>query len=121
MSGFERGIADVFAALEQWLVSTGATQSMMRLAWAVLTSLWLGHVAVSMRPGGAPDIVATFGRLFVAGGLLAAIGSLNRTIILAFETLRDAGSAVLSGLISQSWSQFKEWLDPQGGIFQLLG
>src|SRR5207302_1412998 len=73
MSGFERGIADVFAALEQWLISTGATQSMMRLAWAVLTSLWLGHVAVSLRPGSAPDIVGIFGRMFVAVGLLLAL------------------------------------------------
>ena len=122
MSGFERGIADVFAALEQWLVSTGATQSMMRLAWAVLTSLWLGHVAVSMRPGGAPDMVGTFGRMFVAAGLLLAIGSLNRIVLLAFGTLRDAGSAVLSGLLSQSWAQFREeLLGPHRALFRLLG
>src|SRR5436853_7200159 len=110
MSGFERGIADVFAALEQWLISTGATQSMMRLAWAVLTSLWLGHVAVSLRPGGAPDIVGTFGRMFVAGGLLLAIGSLNQIVLLVFGRRRGAGSAGLPGLISQSWSQFWEGL-----------
>ncbi len=122
MSGFERGIADVFAALEQWLISTGATQSMMRLAWAVLTSLWLGHVAVSLRPGGAPDIVGTFGRMFVAGGLLLAIGSLNQIVLLVFGTLRDAGSAVLSGLISQSWAQFREeLLGPHRALFRLLG
>src|SRR5205807_2234501 len=87
MSGFERGIADVFAALEQWLISTGATQSMMRLAWAVLTSLWLGHVAVSLRPGSAPDIVGIFGRMFVAVRLLLAIGFLNQIVQLAFLTL----------------------------------
>ena len=122
MSGFEHGIADVFAALEQWLISTGATQSMMRLAWAVLTFLWLGHVAVSLRPGGAPDMVGTFGRMFVAGGLLLAIGSLNQIVLLVFGTLRDAGSAVLSGLISQSWAQFKEeLLGPHRGLFHLLG
>ena len=122
MSGFERGIADVFAALEQWLISTGATQSMMLLAWAVLTSLWLGHVAVSLRPGSAPDIVGIFGRMFVAVGLLLAIGSLNQIVLLAFGTLRDAGSAVLSGLISQSWAQFKEeLLGPHRALFRLLG
>ena len=87
MSGFERGIADIFATLEGWLVSTGATQSMVRLAWAVLTFLWLGHVAASMRPGCPPDVVGTFGRLVVAGGLLGAVGSLNRMIVLAFEAL----------------------------------
>jgi len=122
MSGFERGIADVFAALQQWLVSTGATQSMMRLAWAVLTFLWLGHVAVSLRPGAAPDIVGTFGRMMVAGGLLLAIGSLNHIVLVAFGTLRDAGSAVLAGLISQSWAQFREeLLGPHRGLLQMLG
>ena len=42
-TGLERAIADVFAAFETWLVSTPATASMLRLAWAVLTALWLGH------------------------------------------------------------------------------
>ena len=123
MGGFEHGIADVFGALEDWLVSTGATQSMMRLSWAVLTFLWLGHVAASMRPGRPPDVIGTFGRLLVAGGLLAAVGPLNQIIVLAFATLRDAGSAVLSGLIAQHWSQFvQDWLTPQDGtLFQMLG
>ncbi len=123
MGGFERGIAEVFASLEGWLVSTGATRSMMQLAWAVLTFLWLGHVAASMRPGRPPDVVETFGRLIVAGGLLTAVGSLNRIIVLAFEALRDAGSAVLSGLIGQNWHQFvQELLAPQAGVmFQTLG
>ncbi len=123
MSGFERGIADVFASLEGWLVSTGATRSMVQLAWAVLTFLWLGHVAASMRPGRPPDVVGMFGRLFVAGGLLTAVGSLNQIIVLSFEALRDAGSAVLVGLIGQNWNQFvQQWLAPQAGVlFQSLG
>ena len=121
MGGFERGIADVFATLQGWLVTTGATQSMVRLAWAVLTFLWLGHVAASMRPGCPPDVVGTFGRLVVAGGLLGAVGSLNRVIVLAFEALRDAGSAVLAGLIGQSWHQFfRESIAQSGVVFQML-
>lgn len=96
---------------------------MLQLSWAVLTFLWLGHVAVSMRPGQPPDVVGTFGRLFVAGGLLLGVGSLNQIILVAFETLRNAGSAVLLGLIGQNWTQFvQEWLAPQAGtLFQLLG
>lgn len=122
MSGFERGIADVFASLEAWLISTGATRSMMQLAWAVLTFLWLGHVAASMRPGRPPDVVGTFGRLFIAGGLLTAVGSLNQIIVLGFEALRDAGSAVLFGLIGQSWNQFvQQWFPQAGVLFQVLG
>jgi len=121
VGGFERGIAEVFASLEGWLVSTGATQSMVRLAWAVLTFLWLGHVAASMRPGCPPDVVGTFGRLVVAGGLLTAVGSLNRMILVAFEALRDAGSAVLAGLIGQSWQQFvRESIAQAGVVFQML-
>jgi hypothetical protein len=123
VSGLERGIADVFASLEGWLVSTGATRSMLQLSWAVLTFLWLGHVAASMRPGQPPDIVGTFGRLVVAGGLLIGVGSINQVIVMGFETLRDAGSAVLSGLIDQNWNQFvREWLAPQTSVlFRLLG
>jgi hypothetical protein len=122
VGGFERGIADVFGSLEGWLVSTGATRSMVRLAWAVLTFLWLGHVAASMRPGRPPDVVETFGRLIVAGGLLTAVGSITRVIVLAFEALRDAGSAVLSGLIGQGWHQFvQEWSAQAGVVFQTLG
>lgn len=96
---------------------------MLQLSWAVLTFLWLGHVAVSMRPGRPPDVIGTFGRLFVAGGLLLGVGSLNQIIMLIFGTLRDAGSAVLLGLIGQSWGQFvQEWLAPQAGVlFQSLG
>lgn len=122
MSGFERGIADVFASLQGWLVSAGATRSVLQLSWAVLTFLWLGHVAASMRPGQPPDIIGTFGRLVVAGGLLIGVGSINRIIVMGFETLRDAGSAVLSGLIDQNWNQFvREALAPQAGVlFQLL-
>jgi hypothetical protein len=123
VSEFERGIADVFASLEGWLASTGATRSMLQLSWAVLTFLWLGHVATSMRPGRAPDVIGTFGRLLVAGGLLTAVGSVNQIIVMAFETMRDAGSAVLRGLIGQNWSQFvQEMLAPQvGALFQLFG
>jgi hypothetical protein len=123
VGGFERGIADVFASLEGWLISTGATRSMVQLAWAVLTFLWLGHVAASMRPGRSPDVVGTFGRLFVAGGLLIGVGTLNQVIVLVFETMRDAGSAVLLGLIGQNWNQFvQQWLAPQAGVlFQSLG
>lgn len=118
---FERGIADVFASLEGWLVSSGATRSMLQLAWAVLTFLWLGHVAASMRPGRPPDVIGTFSRLVVAGGLLTAVGSLNRVIVLAFEALRDAGSAVLSGLIGQNWHQFvQEWVAQAGTLWQRL-
>ena len=123
MGGFERGIADVFASFEGWLVSTGATGSMLKLAWAVLTFLWLGHVAASMRPGQHPDVVAMFGRLLIAGGLLIGVGSLNQIIVMAFETMRNAGSAVLLGLIGQNWNQFvQQWLAPQAGVlFQSLG
>lgn len=123
MGGFERGIADVFASFEGWLVSTGATGSMLKLSWAVLTFLWLGHVAASMRPGQHPDVVAMFGRLLIAGGLLIGVGSLNQIIVMAFETMRDAGSAVLLGLIGQNWNQFvQQWLAPQAGVlFQSLG
>lgn len=123
MGGFERGIADVFASFQGWLVSTGATRSMLQLSWAVLTFLWLGHVAASMRPGQHPDVVGIFGRLLVAGGLLIGVGSLNQIIVVAFETMRDAGSAVLLGLIGQNWNQFvQQWLAPQAGsLFQSLG
>src|SRR5437879_6244434 len=94
---------------------------MVRLAWAVLTFLWLGHVAASMRPGCPPDVVGTFGRVVVAGWLLGAVGSLNRMIVLAFEALRDAGSAVLAGLIGQSWQQFfQESIAQSGVVFQML-
>src|SRR5438445_4200126 len=94
---------------------------MVRLAWAVLTFLWLGHVAASMRPGCPPDVVGTFGRLVVAGGLLGAVGSLNRIIVLAFEALRDAGSAVLADLVGQSWQQlFRESITQAVVVFQML-
>lgn len=113
MGGYERGIAEVFASLEGWLVSTGATESMLRLSWAVLTFLWLGHVAATMQPGRPPEVVGTFGRLLVAGGLLSAVGSLNAVIIRAFETLRDAGSAILLGLIGQNWTELVgQWVVP---------
>jgi len=123
MVGLEQGIADVFAALEDWLVTSGATQSMVNLAWAVLTVLWLGHVAAAMRPGREPDLIGVFGRLALAGGLLTEVGPLNRVIVLGFETFRTAGSAVLSGLIGQQWSQFmQEWLTPQSiTLFGLFG
>jgi hypothetical protein len=118
MAEFERGIADVFASLEAWLSSSGATRSMLELSWAVLTFLWLVHVAATMRPGRPPDLVGTFGRLVLAGGLLSAVGSVNEIIILGFETLRDAGSAILLGLIGQNWTElFQQWF-PQG-LFQL--
>jgi hypothetical protein len=121
MAGIEQGIADVFTALERWLVATGATDSMLRLAWAVLTALWLGYVAMSMRPGRQLDLIDAFGRLLVAGGLLSGIGSLTRIIIEGFEALRGAGAAVLMGLIGQNWSQFVQgWLTPQvGSIFKV--
>jgi len=106
MNGLERGIGDVFSAFEGWLVSTGATDSLMRLAWAVLTVLWLGHVAVSTRPGRDLDLIGAFGRLFVAGGLLSEMSALTRVILLGFETFRGAGAAVLNGLIGQTWNQF---------------
>jgi TrbL/VirB6 plasmid conjugal transfer protein len=123
MAGVERGIAEVFAALESWFVSTGATQSMMRLAWAVLTVLWLGYVAASTRPGRTPDLIDAFGRLVVAGGLLTAMGSLTRVIIIGFETFRGAGAAVLAGLVEQSWRQFVQgWLVPHlGAVFAVAG
>ena len=123
MGGFERGIADIFTALEDWLVSTGATQSMLRLSWAVLTFLWLAHIAVSLRPDRPPDVVGAFGRLLLAGGLLGAVGSVNQLIILTFVTMRDAGTAVLFGLVGQNWNQFvRDWLSPQAGtLFQMVG
>lgn len=123
MGGFERGIAEIFASLEAWLVSTGATRSMLELSWAVLTFLWLGHVAATMQPGRPPDVVGTFGRLIVAGGLLSAVGPLNAVIVRAFETLRDAGSAILLGLIGQNWNDFvQQWLVPQTGtLVKLMG
>ncbi len=123
IAGVERGIAEVFAALENWLVSSGATRSMLRLAWAVLTVLWLGYVATSTRPGRQPDLIEAFGRLIVAGGLLTAVGSLTRVIVIGFETFRGAGAAVLQGLIGQSWTQFvQDWLTPQAHrTFDLLG
>jgi hypothetical protein len=120
VSALEHGIADVFTALQNWLVSSGATGSMMRLAWAVLTFLWLGHVAASMSPGRSPDIVGTFGRLIVAGGLLIGVGTLNQMIVLVFSTLRDAGSAVLSGLIAENWTQFVHtWLTQTNQLLQV--
>jgi hypothetical protein len=123
VAGIERGIADVFDALERWFISTGATQSIMRLAWAVLTVLWLGYVAASTRPGRTPDLIDAFGRLVVAGGLLTAMGSLTRMLIIVFETFRAAGAAVLAGLIEQSWHQFVQvWLVPHlGAVFTLAG
>ena len=122
MSGLEQGIADVFASLQNWLISSGATRSMMRMAWAVLTLLWLSHVAVSMRPGRPPDIVGTFGRLLVAAGLLTGVGTLNQIIVLVFGTLRDAGSAVLSGLITENWNEFAQtWLTKTNVLLQLAG
>ncbi len=122
MSGLEHGIADVFASLQNWLVSSGATRSMMQLAWAVLTFLWLSHVAVSMRPGRPPDIVGTFGRLFVAGSLLTGVGTLNQIIVLVFGTLRDAGSSILSGLITENWTEFAQtWLRKTDLLLQLAG
>ncbi len=123
MAGIERGIAEVFAALENWLVASGATAAMMRLAWAVLTVLWLGHVAISTRPGRHPDLIDVFGRLLVAGGLLTAMGSLTRVIVVGFETFRGAGAAVLDGLIGQNWSQFVQgWMAPQmSSVFTMLG
>lgn len=123
MAGVERGIAEVFVALERWFVSTGATQSMMRLAWAIFTVLWLGYVAASTRPGRAPDLIDAFGRLVIAGGLLTAMGSLTRVIVIGFETFRGAGAAVLAGLIEQSWGQFVQgWLVPHlGAVFTVAG
>ena len=116
MDAIERGIGEVFNAFEAWLVSTGATDSTMRLAWAVLTVLWLGHVAISTRPGRDADLVGAFGRLLVAGGLLSGIGSVTRAILLGFETFRGAGAAVLTGLIGQTWTQFLQTtLVPQLG------
>jgi len=106
MNGLERGIGDVFSAFEAWLVSTGATDSLMRLAWAVLTVLWLGHVALSTRPGRDPDLIGAFGRLFLAAGLLSGMSTVTRMILLGFETFRGAGAAVLNGLIGQTWNQF---------------
>jgi len=122
-AGIERATADVFAALQTWLVSTGATASVGRLAWAVLTVLWLGHVAAATRPGRQVDIVEAFGRLFVAGGLLTAVGPLTRLMMEGFDTFRDAGTAVLNGLIGQSWGQFVQaWLGPQmTTLFNLAG
>ena len=122
-TGLESAIADVFAAFEAWLVSTGATASMLRLAWAVLTVLWLGHVAASARPGQQLDLVEAFGRLFIAGGLLTAVGSLTQVILTGFDTLRDAGGSVLQGLIGQSWGQFvSALLGPQmTTLFGLIG
>ena len=79
-AGVEQAIADVFTALDGWLVSTGATASMERLAWAVLTVLWLGYVAASSRPGRQLDLIEAFGRLIVAGGLLTAVGPVTRAI-----------------------------------------
>jgi hypothetical protein len=123
MAGIERGIADVFAALENWLVATGATDSMMRLGWAILTALWLGYIAMSIRPGRQPDVVDAFGRLITAAGLLTAVGSLTGVIVTGFEDLRGAGAALLDGLIGQSWSQFVQtWLTPQiGSLLTLAG
>jgi hypothetical protein len=106
VDGLERGIGEVFAAFEGWLVSTGATDSLMRLAWAVLTVVWLGYVALSTRPGRDLDLIGAFGRLIVAAGLLTGIGGLTRIILLGFDTFRGAGAAVLNGLIGQTWNQF---------------
>ena len=123
MSAFERGLAEVFASLEAWLAASGATASMLALSWAVLTVLWLSSVAASMQPGRHPDVVGIFGRLLVAGGLLSAVGSLNAIIIRAFETLRDAGAAVLLGLITQNWNELvMRWLQvPLQTLFQAHG
>jgi len=123
MLAVERGIADVFATLQGWLVATGATGSMLRLAWALLAVLWLGYIATSTRPGRDPDLIDAFGRLAVAGGLLTAVGSVTHVIVAGFEALRGAGTAVLDGLVGQSWSQFvQEWLTPQmGTMFNLVG
>lgn len=116
MNGLERGIADVFTSFESWLISTGATASMMRLAWAVLSVVWLVHIAVSTRPGREPDLVGAFARLLLVGGLLSGIGGLTRAILLGFETFRSAGVAVLNGLIGQTWTQFvQDALIPQLG------
>jgi hypothetical protein len=116
VNSLERGIGDVFVSFDTWLVSTGATESVMRLAWAVLSVLWLGHVAVSTRPGREPDLVGAFARLILAGGLLSGIGGLTRAILLGFETFRSAGAAVLNGLIGQTWAQFVQGtLVPQFG------
>jgi hypothetical protein len=116
VDGIERGIGEVFNAFEAWLVSTGATDSMMRLAWAVLTALWLGYVALSTRPGRDADLIGAFGRLIVAGALLSGIGSVTGAILLGFETFRGAGAAVLSGLVGQTWTQFLQGtLVPQFG------
>ena len=116
MNSLERGIGDVFLSFDSWLVSTGATDSLMRLAWAVLSVLWLGHVAVSTRPGRDPDLVGAFARLLLAGGLLSGIGGLTRVVLLGFETFRSAGAAVLNGLIGQTWGQFvQDTVVPQFG------
>jgi len=122
-TGLERAIADVFTAFEAWLVSTGATASMLRLAWAVLTVLWLGHVGASARPGQQLELIEVFGRLVIAGGLLTAVGSVSEVILTGFDTLRDAGAAVLQGLIGQSWAQFvNALLGPQmSTLFGLVG
>ena len=114
MTGIERGIGEVFSAFQTWLVSTGATESVMRFAWAVLSVLWLGHIAISIRPGREPDLVGAFARLVLAGGLLSGIGGLTRVILLGFDTFRSAGAAVLNGLIGQTWVQFvQDTLVPQ--------
>lgn len=110
--GLEQAIADVFASLEAWLVSAGATASMLRLSWAVLTFLWLAHVAVVMRPGAGVDFVALFGRLALAAGLLLAVGPLNQVILLVFQTMRDAGFGILTGLIGQTWNQVIQAIGP---------
>ena len=116
MESLDRGIGQVFLSFDAWLVSTGATESVMRLAWAVLSVLWLGHVAVSLRPGRDPDLVGAFARLLLAGGLLSGIGGLTRAILLGFDTFRSAGAAVLNGLIGQTWIQFvQDTLVPQFG------
>jgi len=119
----EHAIADIFTALETWLVSTGATASMGRFAWAVFTVLWLGHVGASSRPGRQLDLIEAFGRLVVAGGLLSAVGPLTQTIVFGFDAFRDAGTAVLNGLIGQNWDQFVQgWLVPQmTSLFNIAG
>jgi len=96
---------------------------MLHLAWAVLSVLWLGYVAMSIRPGRQLDLIDAFGRLLVAGGLLSAMGSVTRVITSTFDAFRGAGAAVLAGLIGQSWSDFvQRWLAPQmSTIFGALG
>jgi len=76
MTGLEHGIADVFASLQNWLVSSGATRSMMQLAWAVLTFLWLTVYAVAIPRAGRLLRASRVARIIegVAGLTLIGLG-----------------------------------------------